>query len=383
MRILIVLETSGGGSGRHAVDLAGGLAAGGHDVHVLYSRVRAEARFEQALRGVRGLTVDVVDMARMFGPGDLGAMRRIRRYVAANGPFDVVHAHSTKAVIACVATADMPVARIFTPHALRSCDPSLSWQARAACGLVEAALAGFATAVIAVSAEEARHARRIGIPARKLHLVVNGIAGDGLPGRAEARQRLGIGDRDVCVGFVGRLVRQKAPQRLIEAAAAIAPAHPDLRLCFVGDGPLENELRALAQALGIAGRIVWCGPANGQAAMPAFDLFALPSLYEGMPYVLLEAAAAGLPIVAADVGGVRTVVTPGRNGLIAPNWDAAAFAGHLAALAADAPRRAAMGAASREVAREFTIERMIAETVAVYQGVRAVRAPSRQAEPAA
>lgn len=383
MRILIVLETSGGGSGRHVVDLADGLAAAGHDVHVLYSRVRAEARFEEALRGVRGVTVDVVDMARMFGPGDLAAMRRIRRYVEANGPFDIVHAHSTKAVVACVATADLPIGRIFTPHALRSCDPTLSWPARAACGLIEAALAGFATAVIAVSADEARHARRIGIPARKLHLVVNGIAGEGLPDRAEARRRLGIAERDVCIGFVGRLVRQKAPQRLIEAAAAIAPAHPDLRLCFVGDGPLEVELRALAQGLGIASRIVWCGPANGQAAMPAFDVFALPSLYEGMPYVLLEAAAAGLPIVAADVGGVRTVVTPGRNGFIAPNWDASAFAGHLAALAADGARRAAMGAAAREVAREYTIERMIAETVAVYRNARVVGASTRQAEPAA
>jgi glycosyltransferase involved in cell wall biosynthesis len=382
MRVLIVLETSGGGSGRHAVDLAAGLASAGHEVHVLYSRVRAEARFEHALRSVRGIAVDALDMARMFGPGDVGAMRLIRRYVAAHGPFDIVHGHSTKAIIACVATADLPVGRIFTPHALRSSDPTLPAPARIACGLVESLLARFATAVIAVSEEEWRHARRIGIPSRKLRLVANGIAGDSLPSRPEARRRLGIAADDVCIGFVGRLARQKAPHRLIEAAAAIVAAHPNLRVCFVGDGPLDVELRALAQRLGIAGRIVWCGPANGQAAMPAFDVFALPSLYEGMPYVLLEAAAAGLPIVAADVGGVRTVVIPGRNGIIVSNWDGRAFAAHLADLAADPARCAAMGAASREIARGFTIERMIAETIAVYQSARPTAVAARQIEPA-
>jgi glycosyltransferase involved in cell wall biosynthesis len=100
--------------------------------------------------------------------------------------------------------------------------------------------------------------------------------------------------------------------------------------------------------------------------MSAFDIFAMPSAYEGMPYVLIEAAAAGLPIVASDVGGARAVIAPGENGAIVRNWDAKEFAAQIARLVADTPLRQKMSAASQQKARDFTIDTMIDQTLAVY-----------------
>ena len=108
------------------------------------------------------------------------------------------------------------------------------------------------------------------------------------------------------------------PDVLIEAFATTANMLPQCRLVVVGSGPLERSLRVMADLLGIANKVLWLGEGDGKCLLPAFDLLALPSRYEGLPYVTLEALSAGLPVVATATAGVELPIRHRRNGLIVP-----------------------------------------------------------------
>src|SRR5205823_14138786 len=112
--------------------------------------------------------------------------------------------------------------------------------------------------------------------------------------RDGARAELGLGARDTVVGFVGRLSPQKAPEVLLKAFALLVPKLPSAVLVVIGDGPLSEPLRKLAEEWDVAGRVKWLGWRDGGHAMSAFDVFVLPSRYEGLPYVAIEALVAGL-----------------------------------------------------------------------------------------
>ncbi|HEX5109093.1 MAG TPA: glycosyltransferase, partial [Vicinamibacterales bacterium] len=151
----------------------------------------------------------------------------------------------------------------------------------------------------------------------------------------------------------------------VDAFARLAPRHPDAVLAIAGDGPLEAEAREAERAHGLGGRIVWLGFRRPVDVMPAFDVFALPSRYEGLPYVLLEAVAAGLPIVATPVGGTETVIDREGNGIITAATPED-FAAGLGRLLGDRALRDRMAAAAREKAGQFTIPHMVDRTLGVY-----------------
>ena len=298
MRILLVIEAAGGGSGRHVIDLARELARQGHHVAVIYSPTRAESRFEAEIAALP-IVLARLPMRRAVGPWDIPTARAMKRLVAQLGPFDIVHAHSSKAGALLRAVAPKGAARVYTPHAFRTMDPGLGGAGRVAYGVVEALLARFCTdALIAVAPEEAAHARNLGISARKIHTVVNGVSPAPPVNRVEARAELGLAPDDIAVGFVGRLCEQKDPERFARAIRIARAADPRIRGVVLGDGELAEGVRR-AGGDGVAlfkGR-------DARLFLPAFDLFAMTSRYEGMPYVLLEALQAGLPIVSTEVGG--------------------------------------------------------------------------------
>jgi glycosyltransferase involved in cell wall biosynthesis len=335
---------------------------------VLYSLIRAEARFEAALKAIPGLNITTVPMRRAPHPSDITACTSIANYLRKHGPFDIVHGQSSKGgALARLAVRDAATARIYTPHCFRTLDPELGRLGHFIYGTAEWFLSFLSEAIICVSPEELEHAVAQGFPRAKLHMVLNGVRPLDLAGRERLRARLGLASDEICIGFLGRYVAQKAPERMIDLALSLSRDLPKWRIAMIGEGPLEEMLRARAKSAGVDERIVW-GPGEiGPVAMSAFDVFAMPSLYEGLPYVLIEAAAAGLPIVASDVGGVRAVVAPGENGAIVGNWDPPAFSAKVSLLVQDRDLRRKMSAASHERARAFTIETMIDQTLAVYE----------------
>ncbi|MFZ7096207.1 glycosyltransferase family 4 protein [Luteimonas dalianensis] len=189
---------------------------------------------------------------------------------------------------------------------------------------ISSALRG-ARAVIAVSAALAARARELGAPAGRVHVLYNGVDGDHFrPGdRAAARERLGLPSEAPLVLYAGNLKPGKGCLDLLEAFAGLLKREPDARLAFVGDGPAARILRNRAGELGVAERLLLAG-ARVHDELPewmrAANLLCLPSHSEGVPNVVLEAMACGLPVVASNVGGIPEVL-PAHAGLMVPPRD--------------------------------------------------------------
>jgi glycosyltransferase involved in cell wall biosynthesis len=192
---------------------------------------------------------------------------------------------------------------------------------------------------------------------------------------ARARRAFGIPSGAPLVGTAGRLHRQKGFADLITALAQVREHFPAVRLLLVGDGELRGDLEAHAQALGLSEVVAFAGPRTDiPEILAGLDLFALPSLWEGLPNVVLEAMAAGLPVAATAVGGTPEVVVDGITGILVPPHDPGALARPITRLLRDPDLRCKMGQAGRErVERCFTVEQMIQRTQALYEDVLEAR----------
>lgn len=369
LRILQVLEPSGGGSGRHFVDLCGGLAARGHHVSAVYSPVRAERRFVEELRSLALDGVHAVPMRREIGAHDARAWFDIKRLISRTGPYDIIHGHSSKAgALTRIRLPGRHVPRVYTPHAYRTMDPSLGSKGRLVYGGIEGALGALLTdRVICVSLDEYDHALTLRIPRHKLRLVVNGVGSPPVADIRALRASLGAGDGDMLYGFVGRFSAQKAPERLIESFAIVARMLPQARLALVGSGELDAMIRSRVESLGLSERVRFAPDIPGTIAVQGFDVLVMPSRYEAMSYVMLEAAAAGKPMILSDVGGAGTVLEHGVNGMLVANSDELQSLTEAMLTLGDPARLSAMTEEARRRQGRFSLETMIDETVSVYR----------------
>ncbi|MBL4538039.1 MAG: glycosyltransferase [Oceanicaulis sp.] len=346
------------------LDLARGLLDRGHDVTAVWSPIRAETSFASALAALLGERAIKLDMKRAVGPSDWSSLRVLTKLVRETGPYDILHGHSSKAgALVRLLPRSLPGARIYTPHALRTMDPEISWPAALIYGSAERLLARRTDALIAVSAQEARHAAKSGLRPRRLETVVNGVD----PVVAAERMRLhkawNVAPDAVVAGFVGRFSPQKDPVRFAEAVSLARRRVPRLVGVMMGDG----ELREAVEAVGDRGGLRLIGWTDARPALPGLDLLVMTSRYEAMPYTLLEALAAGLPILATEVGGVEETVCDGENGRqLLESARSAEIAEALVELASDPALLARWGKASRARARHYTLAQMVIGTEAVY-----------------
>jgi len=219
---------------------------------------------------------------------------------------------------------------------------------------------------VAVGERAAREVERlVGLPAGAVRAVANGVPS----GQPEPVARTVAGPT---IGSLGRLTDQKGYDALVRAL----PSLPDATLVLVGDGPERGALEALAAELGVAERLLVTGwTESARRWLPTFDAFALPSLWEGMPLVILEAMHAGLPVVANDVGSVAEAVTDGETGYVVTPGDEATLRERLARLLGDPALRARLGERGRAIAADrFTAAAMARRYEAVYAEVLGERA---------
>jgi glycosyltransferase involved in cell wall biosynthesis len=183
------------------------------------------------------------------------------------------------------------------------------------------------------------------------------------------RRELGIEADTFLVGNVGRLAPQKGQRHLIAAMPLLLERVPEAHAMIAGAGDLEDYLRDLAIELGVAERVHVLGPRRDvPELMHAMDVFAMPSIWEGFGLVLLEAMAAGRPIVASRVATIPEVVADGETGLLVPPGDPVALADALAALAHQRDVAQRMGEAGRErLRRNFSLEKMVGDTEMLYR----------------
>jgi glycosyltransferase involved in cell wall biosynthesis len=187
--------------------------------------------------------------------------------------------------------------------------------------------------------------------------------------RADARARLGFRDGDFVLGAVGNVRPVKNYPFLLKAMTRIAATVPRARLLCVGGGPQLDEMKALARWLGLDGRVAFPGVATDvRPYMAAMDAFALCSLQEGNPNVVLQAMSMALPVVSVKVGEVPFVIHHGASGLLVEPGDETAFVAAVSKVAADACLRQALGdEARRRVTEVYSLSRMIAGYAALMQ----------------
>ncbi|HEY7069624.1 MAG TPA: glycosyltransferase [Acidimicrobiales bacterium] len=313
-----------------------------------------------------GVPVHCLDAPHATSVAWLGRLRRLVR----ERDIALVHTHMpAPAVAARLALPGRAPAFVHTEHNLWDrYRPATRWANRLTYGRN--------AAVIAVSGAVARS---VGGTRPAPEVVVHGVEPPAGPptGPAEARSRLGLDGSGPVVGTVGNFTAKKDHATLVQALSAL-PA--DVRLVLVGLGPLEADLRALVAREGLAERVTFAGSRDDVAALlPAFDVFALSSRYEGLPIALLEAMAAGRPCVATSVGGVPEVITDGEDGVLVPPDDPAALAAALTALLDDPARRTELGRRAAARAEDFRLDAAVARIEAVYDRVLARTPAARPA----
>jgi glycosyltransferase involved in cell wall biosynthesis len=188
---------------------------------------------------------------------------------------------------------------------------------------------------------------------------------------AQARRAIGMPVGVPLVGSLGRLHPQKGFSDLLTAFAQVRQRVSSVRLFVAGDGELRDDLEAQARSLGIAAAVTFAGVrADVSEILAALDVFVLPSLWEGMPNAVLEAMAAGLPVVATAVGGTPEVVVDRVTGLLVPPQDPGALARAIERLLRDPGLRRTMGRAGRRrVERHFHIQETVRQVQDLYEAL--------------
>lgn len=328
-----------GGVEQHVVAMCRWLQSRGEEPRLILFHDRELATRAREI----GVEPTVLPVRGPYDPAGVSALRKSLRGRGAN----VVHAHGYRAVVnSALAIRGSSCALVRTVHGLRESDKRWSWPVLRAdlYTKLERWAARSARASVCYVTEdlrrhEANHDR--GLPART---VPNGVE----PFAAGERPRpAALAQGGFHVAAVGRLTRIKGLEHALDAVASL-PEDTGVVLHLLGTGPAEEELRARAARLDLGDRVRFAGFCDHVADYLAhLDALIMPSLHEGLPFTILEAMAAGLPIVASRVGGLREVLEDGTTALLVPPADAAALAAALSGLAGDRELAARLGEAAR------------------------------------
>lgn len=382
-------EGGGPAAGRYRIlHLITKLELGGAQENTLFCTAHHDrTRFEVGLLAGRGGILDdealAIPDARVellpylkhpiSPPSDLRAVLRLRAYFKARR-IDLLHTHSSKAGIvgrAAARLAGVPVV-VHTIHGWSFNPTQPAWMRIAFAGLERWAAAS-TDCLVAVSAanRDAGLRRHIG-SAAKYVVLHSGIDVESFRrperSRAAVRESLGYDDSVTVVGGIACLKPQKAPLDFVRAAAAAHAIDPGLRFFLAGDGELRPRVEALIGELGLREVVQVLGwRRDVPDLLAAMDVFLLTSLFEGLPRAVLQAMAAGVPVVATAVDGTPEAVRDGTSGLLVPPGRPEQAARRLLELKSDGElRRRCVEGARRRLDESFDIRRMVRELDRLY-----------------
>jgi glycosyltransferase involved in cell wall biosynthesis len=243
------------------------------------------------------------------------------------------------------------------------------------------ALRGF-DRIAVVSDHIAEILRNSGIPARKVQTIFNGVQIERFGSAQPALRDEVASEAEALVGFVGRFVPDKGGAILLRAAQEVLQARPSTRVVFVGDGPSRQEWELLADQLGLRKQVTFAGVRQDMPAVYAsFDLLVLPSLCEAMPMCVLEAMAAGKPVIAARVGAVPQLVVPDHTGLLVDAGDVDGLCAAILRLLSNPERAHQLGKNGRARAAEhFSAESVAMRYLELYREVIQMREAASKRE---
>lgn len=364
-RVLIVSQATAEGVAVCGRDLARAAVARGYQITVACPAGGDLPAWAQQA----GCTWERLDMRRSPHPSDVLAVLRLRRLARGHS---LVHLHSSKAGavgrLALVSLGRRRPASVFTPHGWSWLvggwlAPLYRW--------FERIILPVTNAVVAVSAEERSEGQAVlGARASRIQVIPNGV--DVRRFRPEGpRAERADGPLVVCVG---RICHQRAPEVAVAALALMRT--PGVRLRLVGEGEDRAAIERLVESLGLTGRVELPGfRADPAPDLRAADVVMVPSRYDGMALILLEAMACGAAVIATRVGGSSAL---GEAGVLVPAEDPQALAREADALLADPGRRKLLGQAARHrAAGQFSLECSLDATLALWRELGARPASRR------
>jgi glycosyltransferase involved in cell wall biosynthesis len=371
-----VLHVEGGarlyGGALQVLYLLRGLAARGVE-NVLACRTHCElATLAQSVARVECLP--------MHGDADLLLIPRLYRLIVRTQP-DIVHLHSRIAADVMGGIAGR-LAGVPLVHTRRVDNPEARWLAGAKYRLHDR--------VIAISAGIAEVLRGAGVPETKLRLVRSAVdtqayarpcAGDARRAMLGRDPAAAVADSPPgpLIGVVAQLIPRKGHAVLLDALPALLARWPSLLVFFFGRGREESALRARCSALGVSAQVRFLGFRDDlDRLLPCLTVLVHPALMEGLGVSLLQAAAAGVPVIASRVGGIPEAVADGETGLLVPPGDSEALAAAIARLLSDPAQARRLGAAGRARMRaEFSLDAMVEGNLAVYRELLKTAHPPR------
>jgi glycosyltransferase involved in cell wall biosynthesis len=315
LKILHILRAPLGGLFRHVVDLVYGQAERGHRVGLIVDSTTGGARAEAILDELAphlALGFERIPITRQLNLRDIGSVREVARRIEAHAP-DVLHGHGAKgAALVRLAQRAGGAIRVYTPHggSLIYCPGTLSGRFYRSLEWIlnwRTDLFLFESSYVADLFRS-----QIGRPRAMVRVVRNGI------GEAEFEPSIAGPDATDIV-CVGELRPVKAMDLLLDALAILKRSGRRVSATIAGEGPEGPKLKAQAQRLGLADQVRFIGHCPARQAFTMGRMFVIPSRAESLPYVVLEAAAAGIPIIATDVGGVPEIFGPNACHLIPPD----------------------------------------------------------------
>lgn len=380
MKILrVIARLNMGGPALHVSYLTAGLRGRGYDTTLVAGTL---ARGEDSMAFVaQGLDVDVVsvpELGREISPiRDVIAMFRVASIIRRERP-QILHTHTAKAgtvgrIAALLAGNARPpiIAHTFHGHVLRGYFGPIRSRLFT---LLERWLAKHTTVLIAVSPQVRDDLVALGVARREKFAVVRlGIeleqrVGDA-DGREDTRRYLGIAPDRFTVGWVGRMTGVKRTDDVLDSFHRLRESGVAATLCLVGDGPDRAHLERRANELGIVRDTLFLGYQEEVGPFySAFDVLVLPSGNEGTPVSVIEALAAGTPVVATRVGGVPDVVREGEDGFLVEPGDTVALANRLHELATDDALRERVSSGARErVVSRYAVARLVDDVDRLYR----------------
>lgn len=359
------------------------LEFGGAQGNTLYTAANLDrARFEPMLITGRGGILDqkaqqppvyAESLVREISPlKDFLALLQLRAIFSRLKP-EIVHTHSSKAGILgrlAAAAAGVPVI-VHTFHGF-GFHPYQNPLKRWFYILLEMLCARLTDALIFVSRSNMKTASANGIGRPEQYSMIrSGIKLGNYPARidrAAKRAGLGIGEEDIMVLSLGNAKPQKNPEHFLEAAARLTDRHPRARFVFVGGGEYLEELKEKARARGLEEKCLFTGWRDDSAELlAAADIFAMTSLWEGLPRALVEALCTGLPCICYAADGVNDILRDGKNGFVIPPGDLDAFCDALSNLISDGELRGRMAAAAAGTdLGDFDIDLMVRQQEELY-----------------
>jgi glycosyltransferase involved in cell wall biosynthesis len=371
VRVLYVCEAMGGGVRRHLLDIIENIDLGLYDIHLIYGKNRADKIFLNSLTSLKQKGVHLYELKELDREisliKDSKALIKIIRIINSINP-DIVHCHSSKAGALGRTAAYLCGIKnlIYTPHAYMAQSPNLSQKKVKFYVALEKLFSKVTKVTINVSEGERQFALQNGLVTTSNSTVIyNGIS------RKDRSKRIRENNR-IIIGTVARLSEQKDPITFYNIAKNIVSKYDSVEFRYVGDGPFYEILKNKIEKDNLNKRIQLVGFKNNISdELAEFNIFITTSLYEGLPYALIEALSEGLPIVGTNVTGNNEIIFQDINGYLFNIKDVNGAVQILEFLINNPQKIESLGEQSYKIFLEkFTVEKMIDKLEKTYEQFR-------------